>query len=320
MIFLLASALSIWAVDAFAPAGHAVPTHCSSSTRLLAASGPPQYEKFHATLRLAEEVGEGSVMLHVETEDEIEYEPGHVLALEMRSSDEDPPDAESKAQEDAKANGGWMRGPYTVSRSTERSLDVLIKAVGEKSGRFASAAPGTPVRFGGKFHVPILEGVDAETTERVVMISTGVGAGPCVGAIEKATESGSSFPPIHLIASYRTEGELVYADHLDDLQKECPGRFSWEAIVTSERGRLSSGDNLKELGNVISDSAPGRTHYHLIGNGQMVSEFKEGLQKAGVADDKVTVEMYFNHRAEVDAEAVERIAAAVKEAVSSPVA
>jgi hypothetical protein len=43
----------------------------------------------------------------------------------------------------------------------------------------------------------------------------------------------------------------------------------------------------------------------------MVSEFKAGLQQAGVKEDKVTVEMYFNHKAEVDQDAVDRIASAV---------
>ena len=86
-----------------------------------------------------------------------------------------------------------------------------MKVVGEKSKLFSTASPGTPLQFGGKFKVPILEGIDIDATKRIVLISTGVGVGPCVGAIEKALQS--SFPPIDLIASYRTEEEIVYKDH-----------------------------------------------------------------------------------------------------------
>lgn len=328
---LLASNLSIRAVDGFASPHRTVPAH-RSPTRLLAANGPPQYDKVDGTLRHAERVSDdgSSVMLHIVTEAGVDYEPGHVLALEIQSDDagdDDDDDPDSKAHRDARDNGGWMRGPYTVSRSTENSLDVLTKVVGTKSRRFASAASGTAVRFGGKFHVPILEGIATETTDRIVMISTGVGVGPCMGAIEQALEeedqeggSSSSFPPIDLIASYRTEAEVVCKDRLDELQKEYRDKFRWKTIITSEQGRLSSGDNLVELTDTTFDSSIGNTHYHLIGNGQMVSEFNEGLQKAGVPDNKITLEVYFNHKAEMNATAVDRIAAAVMETASASVA
>ena len=192
-----------------------------------------------------------------------------------------------------------------------------MKVVGEKSKLFSTASPGTPLQFGGKFKVPILEGIDIDTTKRIVLISTGVGVGPCVGAIEKALllgqeEESSSFPPIDLIASYRTEEEIVYKDHLDKLQKEHADKFAWKAIITSEHGRMSStADSLRVLTDTSFDAGLEDTHYHLIGNGSMVTNFKAGLHKAGVNDDKITVEMYFNHKAEVDEKAVERIADAV---------
>lgn len=268
-------------------------------------------------------------MLHIDTQDTVEYEPGHVLALEIKAEAADGNDenVDSKTQKDAADNGGWMRGPYTVSRSTERTLDILIKEVGAKSKRFATAEVGTPLQFGGKFKVPILEGVNAETTKRVVLISTGVGVGPCIGAIEKALfqengEAGGSFPPIDLIASYRTEEEVLYNDHLDKLQMQHADKFAWRAIITNKQGRLSSTtNNLKMLTDTkFHNTGVDSTHYHLIGNGQMVSEFKAGLEKAGVPEDKVTLEMYFNHKAEVDVHVVDRIADAVMETVPAAVA
>lgn len=313
MRLLLVLSLLACAADAFTLAPARGRLRRPSSSRLLAAGDAPQYDKFSATLREAEVVADGSVMLHIDSVDEVSYEPGHVLALEIEAGGSSAEDADSKTYQDAKENGGWMRGPYTVSRSTDKSIDILLKIVGEKSKRFAAAEPGTPLQFGGKFKVPILEGISADSTKRVVLISTGVGVGPCVGAIEKALKQ-ESFPPIDLIASYRTEGEVVYKDHLDALQSEHPEKFGWEKVITSEQGRLSATpENLKALTDTKFGGSLEDTHYHLIGNGQMVSEFKEGLQKAGVPDEKITVEMYFNHKAEVGAEAVDRIASAVME-------
>jgi len=295
-------------------------------TKLYAEGGAPQYDKIDAVLRQAEVVGDGSVMLHIDTTTSIEYEPGHVLALEIKGNDDD--DIDSKTADDMKNNRGWMRGPYTVSRSTEKSLDVLLKVVGDKSKRFASAKPGTALKFGGKFKVPIIEGIaNGENVKRVVLLSTGVGVGPCIGAIEKVLLEGSedfaNFPTVELYASYRTEREIVYKDHLDTLQNEHPERFLWKAIVSSESGRISS--NEENLNCLFSsafarDSSLHDTHYHLIGNGQMVNEFKAGLAKAGVPDDKVTTEMYFNHKAPVNDSVVDRIANAVTAGCSEAVA
>lgn len=311
MKFLLASSLFIVAANAFTATIPPKPTQ-RSATYLLAAGGAPQYDKIQATLREAATVGDGSVMLHIDTQDVVEYEPGHVIALEIQAADgNNAQDEDSKTTKDAQENGGWMRGPYTVSRSTDKSLDILIKVVGDKSKRFSTAEPGTSLQFGGKFKVPILEGISTDTTKRVVFVSTGTGVGPCIGAIEKALEQ-DSFPPIDLVASYRTESEVLYKDQLDKLQTEHPNKFSWKAIITSEQGRLSASDkNLKALTNTNFDAGLDSTHYHLIGNGALVSEFKAGLEEAGVPQDKVTVEMYFNHKAEIDAQAVDRIAAAV---------
>ena len=170
-----------------------------------------------------------------------------------------------KTTKDAKDNEGWLRGPYTVSRSTDKTIDILIKVVGDKSKRFSTANSGTPMRFGGKFHVPILEGIDVDTTKRVVMISTGVGIGPVVGAIEKALEQGGDFPPIDLISSYRTENEVVYKDHLNKLQTEHSDKFSWKTIISSDQGRLSSSvENLKAVTESSFNADIDSTHYHLI--------------------------------------------------------
>jgi ferredoxin-NADP reductase len=283
-----------------------------SYTRLLAEAGAPRYDKLQASLREAQVLGKGSVMLHIDKYNKIDYEPGHVLALEIQGNDDLQ---DSKSSKDAKENDGWTRGPYTVSRATDNSFDILIKVVGEKSKRLVKADPGTRLQFGGKFKVPILQGISTETTKRIVLISTGVGVGPCVGAIEQALQN-KNYPPIALIASYRTEEEVLHKEHLNQLHKENPELFDWKAIISSEHGRLSaSKENLACL--AIDATSIDDTHYHLIGNGQMVQEFQLGLRDANVPDEKVTTEMYFNHKAKADLENVERIAAVLKVAVAT---
>ena len=300
-IFLLS--IQIIASHGFSPAS------CNNQrvqSKLFAEGGAPQYDKCDAILKEAEVLSKGSVMLHIETDSTIDYEPGHVLALEIEGKV-----VNEKSAKDTAANGGWIRGPYTVSRSSENTLDILLKVVGEKSKIFADADAGTALKFGGKFKVPIVEGIQKETTKRVVLISTGVGVGPCVGAVEEALKD-KSFPPIELCASYRDSNEIIYEELLNELQSQNTGRFSWKSVISSYSGRLSA--NEKNLNAIAAPEGLdlNDTHYHLIGNGQMVGEFKAGLDKAGVPEDKVTTEMYFNHKATMDDAVVDRIADFVK--------
>jgi ferredoxin-NADP reductase len=290
------------------------------SSQLFAEGGAPQYEKRTAILRHAEVLGEGTVMLHIERDDDmpLEYQPGNVLALEIQQ-DDDGNFNEKKNTEDTVKNGGWMRGPYTVSRGSESSFDIMIKVVGDKSKRLASAEPGTPLRFGGNFKVPIYEGIQKESTERVVLLSTGVGIGPCVGAIEEMLTDEDFLAKVDLFASFRTEGEVVYREYLDSLVAKHPDQFQWKAIITSTEGRISdSEENARMIINF--GSVKDTTHYHLIGNGQLVNEWKSGLAKAGVSEDKVTFEAYFNHKATSNENAIETIASVIAASSALPVA
>jgi len=350
-----------------------IPLRLTTTTSLFAEGGP-QYDKHQGILQNSECVGKGSYLLTIDydrknedSDDDKEfphYESGHVLALEIqRPSDDDEASSSSTSSElytmtektkiDSKANGGWMRGPYTVSMGygtnsqTKDGFKVLIKEVGYKSHVMATSSPGTPVIFGGKFKVPIAQGIvgaanasednDSEeeeptrgVTQRVVLVSSGVGVGPCVGAIEKLFQSSpSSIASIDLIASYRTREEIAMEAALENLRLESTTSsskpdFGWKPVITSEDDRLSSKgpDFLRETylqpqstssngddDKVVSPLT--NTHYHVIGNGQLVNEWKEGLQKARVPSSRVTVEAYFNHSAKADPSAVDAICEAV---------
>lgn len=354
-------------------------TNSNSNTHTLLFAGSPQYQKQEGILSRSERVGKGSYMLYIDCVDGMSnscgYEPGHVLALEIQPpadanadavvSDEDKDAAEpgslasrintmsEKAQKDMKNNEGWVRGPYTVSRAYGSSTDangfqVLVKEVGFKSHVFATCSEGTPVRFGGKFKVPIAEGIleaaeanDSEdkyrgATQRVVMVSTGVGIGPCVGASEilmdmdslsssnDGVEIKSAINTIDLVASFRTREEITMASDLDALQgQQQEGNhphFRWKSVITGETGRLSaSGPEVlvdqylqQQPAGVRDDvSAIRNTHYHIIGNGQLLNEWTAALKQAGVPSSRVTTEAYFNHAAKADPAAVDTIREAI---------
>jgi len=272
--------------------------HKKSTFALSAESGPPQYDKIDGILRSNEELAPGSVMLHVEVKDKetkLDYKPGHVLALEIQDEDDK-----------------WLKGPYTITRCNESSFDVLIRVVGEKSERMANFKKDTCIKFGGKFKVPILDGISIESIKKIVFISTGVGVGPMVGAIEGALKDGS-YPPMELFASYRSPSDIVYKDYLDELSTNNPS-FQWNPVITSEGNRISSESNLEKL--FDNNLSIEDTHYHMIGNAQMVKEWQTALLKAGVSEEKVTIEQYFNHKAEIDGDVVDRIAKAVAQSCS----
>jgi ferredoxin-NADP reductase len=325
-------------VDAFAPLSQRrcplLVDSCSSTSRgsrLQAEGGPPQYAKHMGVLKEAEIVGDGSVMLHIERvaavggsvdENPLEYEPGHVLALEIQGPTENSETnndegikLDEKTIKDMEQNEGWMRGPYTITRCKDNSFDILIKVVGAKSKVMASAAPGTPIRFGGKFHVPIVEGI-SPASERIVMISTGVGVGPCVGAIEKLLSENFT-GAIDLFASYRHEEDELFGDYLN-VWAATYGNFRYRPVITSDIGRLSSSE--ANVGLVVNEDicSLSATHYHLIGNGQMVAEWRAGLSNAGVPKERITVESYFNHKSPPSEVAIETIATVIREAALSP--
>lgn len=275
-------------------------THGTSSIVMMAAGGkPPQYDKRAASVVSNVEVGKSSILVRVKADDDspVDYQPGHVLALEVPDPSEE---------------GKWMPGPYTVARADDSSFEVLMKVVGEKSGIYRDSEVGSPLRFGGKFKVPILEGINQDGLKRVVGISTGVGIGPFLGFAEEAL-SKTSIPRIDLYAGYRESEDICCAEALDDLAKTYPDRFSWTPVISTVSGRTSSAENL----NMIANEKPiaGETHYHMIGNGSMVNEWKAGLEAAGVADERITLEMYFNHKEAARPEAVDAIGAALKEKV-----
>jgi ferredoxin-NADP reductase len=152
-------------------------------------------------------------------------------------------------------------------------------------------------------------------TQRVVMICTGVGVGPCIGALELLLQNTVFEGQVDLLTSFRTIEEASMTTDLEQLAQVYPHRFQWTPIITSQDGRLA--DSAKSLEAYLKPQtddicALRNTHYHLIGNGQMVNEWKAGLERSGVPSKRVTLEAYFNHMAKPDDATIENIAKVVQ--------
>lgn len=337
-----------------------IPLTIRSPSQLYASS--PQYDTFEGTLETSHRLADNSYLLHItapsndDSESILPYKPGHVIALEIKAdtetSGQNPYDRTEKTLKDLENNDGWLRAPFTITRSTKDSFDILIKVVGDKSYTLAHAPENTPIRFGGKFKVPIEDGIvesmekakeSGGSIDKIVMISTGVGVGPCIGAIEnmlsnqledddpaenlerfrflylskEQANAEAKFPKVELLGLYRENEDVVYGTYLTALKEKFARKFDWQSILSNYQGRLSSTENMMSyyLCSKGTDfrGALENTHYHLIGNGSMVNELREGLLKAGVSKDRITEEIYFNHTAKPSEDVVDRIAKAINQ-------
>ena len=78
--------------------------------------------------------------------------------------------------------------PDTVTRAADESaFDIVYRVIpdGRKTPFMEQLAAGDTVRFGGRFGVPVDEGIAPEC-DRVVGVATGTGIGPLVGFAEAA--------------------------------------------------------------------------------------------------------------------------------------
>ena len=107
------------------------------------------------------------------------------------------------------------------------------------------------------------------------------------------------------------------------MASQFPDRFSFTPVISTpmactavaasgadsrssfEQGRVSRA--VPSLLGEVSET----THFHLVGNGQFVVDFQQGLLAAGIDKGRVTTEKYFNGKAEADADVVQFLADAI---------
>jgi len=242
-------------------------------------------------------IAEGSMWVVLEAMDDLPaaFEPGHVLGLGLKRDDHT-----------------LVRHAYTVSRGkpSARRFEHLYRVIsgGRVSPLLAQLSPNDAVFFHGPFHTPIQEEIDPDA-EHVVLISTGAGIGPLFGYAEKTLAEGERRPAT-LYAGFREESHTCLRSELSSLASR-HSNFKWHFTVTRPS---KSWDGLAgRVTDVVPDQLRlndlKRYHFHLVGNGEMVSLVETALHRAGVSDRRVSTETYFNHYVEPSIDVVEQLAA-----------
>lgn len=213
----------------------------------------------------------------------MDFEPGTVLGLAF------------------KKDGAAYRHPYTVSRADneKRTLEFLFRVIpdGRMTPVFKALAPGTEINIAGRGGHPISAEV-ATDPEGIVLVSTGAGIGPIWGYSAMALKAGLKLP-LTLVAGFREEADASLAEELEALAA-AHSNFKWHFSLSRPgphwkglRGRVT-----ETLHSVLGPV--GNLHFHLVGNGAMVVELYEILMAAGLKDERVTSEIYFNWEDGVD--------------------
>lgn len=261
---------------------------------------PAKIEYSNGQVVLQREVSRASFLIRIRSDAMENYEPGHVLALAIQ--DPNQPDKE-------------LIHPYTITRSDQsrKTFDILYRLIpsGKMTPVLSTLKPGAAVRFGGRFHVPILEGIHP-SCKRVVAISTGVGAGPLLGFAEQAAAADG--PGVRVFAGFRGLEDVCFEDEFEELGVEfraCVSelwddRYPVPMGFSGLRGRVT-----RAVPRVLAPEELPTTHFHLIGNGAMVSTMRRGLELARVPAEHVTIETYFNHKSDPDEAEAQAVAAAL---------
>ena len=278
----------------------------------MAEGGPPPIHWQTGRVTANAALSRGTNMLTITADENLSYEPGHILGLEITHPE----------------TGEALKGPYTVTRCVDgNAFDIIYRIIpdGRKTPFMSELNIGATVRFGGKFGTPIAQGISSPC-DRVIGIATGAGVGPLLGYAEEVLSSEDG-PSLEIYAGFRDLADVCCGAELDALAKSHPARFRWtpcisrpmactaimQAPLAAERlsGRVTSA-----VPPVLQTTAC--THFHLIGNGAFVKDFQQGLLQGGVAEEAITTETYFNGKVEPNADVVGFIAAIIQGLASAP--
>lgn len=272
------------------------------------------------------------------TEGALDYKAGHILGLEIAHPE----------------SGEGLKGPYTVTRPVDDdSFDVIYRVIpdGRKTPFMESLAPGDTVRFGGRFGTPVADGI-ATDCDRVIGVATGAGLGPLVGYAEAALAAADGPAQIELFCGFR-DLQDVCGGACEALAQAHPERFSFTPVISRPMactavglagiGGGGGGGSItagllgdmadaaapapppafvqgrvgRAVPSLLGDAISSRTHFHLVGNGQFVKDFQQGLLQAGVPEARVTKEIYFNGKATVDEDEAAFVAQAMRSRLDS---
>ncbi|MDP2314124.1 MAG: FAD-dependent oxidoreductase [Pseudomonadota bacterium] len=244
-------------------------------------------------------VARGTRWLVLETDEDPEqaYAPGHIVALYAPNP-----------------AGKWVRHPYTVSWAEGRRLGILYRVIhgGRTTPFMELMGPGETLRIGGRFGEPIAALVEPAAS-RVIGVTTGTGIGPLHGYATRALAEGER-RPIALIAGFREEADIPLRASLDALAAAHPG-FTWRPTLSRPAPDWTGG--VGRVTDALASVATAGAHWHLVGNGGMVTDVHAALLAVGVLPTAITTEAYHNRGTTADAAVVDALAQALTDALAT---
>ena len=246
-----------------------------------------------ATIVENREIARGSrwLVLRPDDPEPLTYEPGNVLSLFIEQG------------------GKNFRHAYTITHCdpAAHTFTLLYRVIptGHMTPHLAAMQPGDPAGFEGKYHNPIASEISADP-RAIVGIATGTGIGPLYGFAEKTLSEGSVTVPLTLYAGFREEQDICLAKEMEALAAKF-SNFSWKYTLSQP------GANWKGLNGRVTQSVPPLLgslkdlHFHLVGNGAMLRDYYEALERGGVPEGRISSETYFNWDGSFDEEAVQKM-------------
>jgi ferredoxin-NADP reductase len=239
-------------------------------------------------------VGTQRLTFAVPTGVSLPHRPGHIVTLSLSLGET------------------LARRVYTVSEcdTFQRRLVFTLRIVtrGRLSPVLAALPLGTSVELSGCRRQPVEAGIEPAATE-VIGIGTGSAAGPLLG-FAKDHLARPHARPLSLVLGFRHAEAVCFTQEFEAL---ATAHRQFRCVYTVSAPTAYLKGPVGRVG-IVAPAHIGdlrRTHFHLIGNGTMVTEWRTALRRVDVDPARITTESYFR-TAMPDENAIAALTAALK--------
>lgn len=180
--------------------------------------------------------------------------------------------------------------PFSIADAPSRpGISLIIKEVGDFTGRIGALAPGTPIGIDGPYGEFSL---DNHPGQAVLLVAGGAGIGPIMGLLRDLVARGESRPvrlayavgkPSNLACLAEIEAAKAVLDLEVLLVSEVAEDGFGGAVGRLDRGRLES---------LLHDLDPGETVAMMCGPGPMVVAVSDMLGDIGLPVDRIVYERF----------------------------
>jgi len=130
----------------------------------------------------------------------------------------------------------------------------------------------------------------------LLLVAGGSGIAPLMAMVRAWRDGDDGAAPLMLVYSSRTWEEVAFADELQQLQAQMPGRFLFVAATTrgapQREGDLSRRLDAAQLQGLLARWGQVPRHVFVCGSNRFVEAATEGLQAAGVPAGAIRTERY----------------------------